>query len=425
MILSSADILRILGRSEIIRLSAKLSIVDSRPNPSGAEGLFIFIERFPVLGEFEATWRLWLESDGSEPDDLVIAEIKKLLPNVTVSDGLLVEVTTTDFRSENTQVVPRTIDQSSSPLSTVRVELDLTAYENRFQALVESVQDQMLLVGPGQPGKDGQQGPAGKDGRNGIDLVATEVDLEDLRNVEQGIPFEKGQVLTWDGEKWTNLFIPKTLIFGGGSTVNSSSSSEFVSSTVQWKYHGANISQDPASGDFNANSSVAASVTNFYVSNHTTQGTDISVLLRDLLSQGYDRLYAARSNDLSQAQLYAIASHSETPQGFLIQVAHVETAGTEPNFIVSQNYQFFISKSAAAGGGGIPEAPIDNSYYIRRNGTWANSSSMINEVLLGDLADIDTTSKVDGSVLCYNSGSGKWVGGNITTVLTLTDGGNF
>jgi hypothetical protein len=66
MILSSADILRILGGSEVIRLSASIRIVDSKPAPSGAEGLFIFVDRFPKIEEFEATWSIWVESDGSQ-----------------------------------------------------------------------------------------------------------------------------------------------------------------------------------------------------------------------------------------------------------------------------------------------------------------------------------------------------------------------
>ena len=49
MILSSADILRILGASEIIRLTAKLAIVDSKPVLSGQEGTYIYISRFQVL----------------------------------------------------------------------------------------------------------------------------------------------------------------------------------------------------------------------------------------------------------------------------------------------------------------------------------------------------------------------------------------
>lgn len=183
MILSSADILRVLGGSEIVRLSAKLKIVDSKPALSGAEGLFIYVGRFPRLEEFEATWTIWIESDGSEPDDLVIAEIKKLLPRVEVRPGLMVEVTTTEFRSESTQSAPEAPQAQAA-------QVDLSQYEERFQALVEDVQDQMLLVTSGRPGKDGQDGRDGADGRDGRDLQATEVELEELANVESNIAKE-------------------------------------------------------------------------------------------------------------------------------------------------------------------------------------------------------------------------------------------
>ena len=87
MILSSSDILRILGGNEIIRLSAKLSIADGRPVLSGREGTYIYVERFPVVKEFEATWSIYIESD--EDTDLVVAEIKRLLPKVEIEQGLL------------------------------------------------------------------------------------------------------------------------------------------------------------------------------------------------------------------------------------------------------------------------------------------------------------------------------------------------
>ena len=43
MILSSADILRILGGSEIIRLSARIKITDQKPTLSGDDQLLIYI----------------------------------------------------------------------------------------------------------------------------------------------------------------------------------------------------------------------------------------------------------------------------------------------------------------------------------------------------------------------------------------------
>jgi hypothetical protein len=42
-----------------------------------------------------------------------------------------------------------------------------------------------------------------------------------------------------------------------------------------------------------------------------------------------------------------------------------------------------------------------------------------------ELSDVDATDRVDGSVLFYDVASAKFVADDITTRLTLTDGGNF
>jgi len=154
MILSSTDILKTLGGSEVIRLSAKLKTVDGKPAPSGAEGLFVFVDRFPKVEAFEATWSIWIESDGSEPDDLVIAEISKLLPSVEVVPGLLTLLSTTDFVSDSTQRAPEAPKASQA-------KIDLKQFDERFQALAEDAQDRMLLVHSGRPGKDGLDGRDG------------------------------------------------------------------------------------------------------------------------------------------------------------------------------------------------------------------------------------------------------------------------
>lgn len=209
MILSSADILKILGGNEIIRSMASLTIVDGKPSLTGKEGIHIYIDRFPALEEFEATWTLYIEAD--EDADLVITELKRILPSAKVGNGLMTTVTTTDFRSESTQRAP----EAPKPQ---KAQVDLTQYEERFQELVEDVQDQMLLINSGRPGKDGKDGLPGAPGRDGKDIDATDTELFELKDVDQSIlPMEKGQVLTWDGSKWTNLYIPdKHKVAGGG-----------------------------------------------------------------------------------------------------------------------------------------------------------------------------------------------------------------
>ena len=44
---------------------------------------------------------------------------------------------------------------------------------------------------------------------------------------------------------------------------------------------------------------------------------------------------------------------------------------------------------------------------------------------LADLTDVDTTLKVDTSVLYYKSSVSKFVADDVNTIITITDGGNF
>ena len=44
---------------------------------------------------------------------------------------------------------------------------------------------------------------------------------------------------------------------------------------------------------------------------------------------------------------------------------------------------------------------------------------------LADLTDVDTTLKVNASVLYYKSSVSKFVADDVNTIITLTDGGNF
>jgi hypothetical protein len=44
---------------------------------------------------------------------------------------------------------------------------------------------------------------------------------------------------------------------------------------------------------------------------------------------------------------------------------------------------------------------------------------------LAGLSDVDVNSSVNKSVLYYDLGANKWVGDELNTLVTLTDGGNF
>ena len=481
MILSSADILRILGGSEIIRLSAKLKIVDGKPALSGAEGLFIYIDRFPKTDEFQATWTIYIESDGSEPDDLVLAEIKKLLPSVKVEPGLMTTVTTTDFLSANTQRAPEASKQ-------VQAQVDLTQYEERFQALVEDVQDQMLLVTSGRPGRDGRDGVNGKDGRNGRDIVATETELEDLANVEQGIAKENGQVLTWKDGKWQNLFVPQIVSSisggsgGGASALNDLTDVEVPSpqdgdslvwnettqvwesvpvsngsliSNGEWRFS-SQTTGGPSSGYVFFNNADPSLATELYIHEINNNGKDVGVFLQELIVPGV-KIYVQDSRDSDNAVLFTATSNPvdngafktvlvsyEVSQGAIANnkicavslvgsggsggggatvindLLDVDTATNPPS--VGDILEWSGSKwvpTANTGGSGIEEAPLDGKYYVRQNGTWIDLQIALGQITTSD-TNVDGADFTQGVTTAQNSNA--YDGGDFTAgTSTATD----
>ena len=214
MIYSSADILMILGGDAIIRQEARLSIVDGKPGLDYGEYVYIYVDRYPTVEDFQATWKIWIVDGGSDLLDLVLNAATRLLPSFDFNGSYY---TTTDFASEKTVVK----SQAEKELEATRAERE--RLQESFSGLSEGLKKQLSALRDGVDGKDGRdglQGPPGRDGRDGRDgkdIDATEVELFDLKDVEQSIlQLEKGQVLTWDGIQWTNLYVPTSSGGGGG-----------------------------------------------------------------------------------------------------------------------------------------------------------------------------------------------------------------
>ena len=216
MILSSADILRKLGSDAIVRQCALLSIVDGKPGFGTDEYVYIYVDRYPEVLEFEATWKIWILDGGSDLSELVLNTIVALLPGFRKEGSYY---TTTDFATS------RTVVKSEAAIQIEQLEADRKAIKKGFKGLSESVEGRLKGVRDGIDGVDGKDGPTGATGargergtpgRDGRDLVATEANLDDLQDVEMGLAMKKGQVLTWDGSQWTNLYIPQIIATVGG-----------------------------------------------------------------------------------------------------------------------------------------------------------------------------------------------------------------
>lgn len=423
MILSSANILEILQGSAVIRIAAsEIQIVDKKPLASGREGFYVYIERYPTLEEFEATWRVWIESDGSEPDDLLLAEMRRLLPNFEFRLGLIIEATVRDFKSDKTEVLPKPSEEPAI----VPLPGWAEGIEKRFEELAEDIQDRMLLVSSGKPGKDGERGPEGRpgppgrDGKDGKDLVATNAMLDDLLNVKiaNRIPLKKGQVLTYNGDDWENLHVPQlqALIAGNGGDKTVVTGGQ--GSQISWIYH--EETGEPHHRKFHTHGDTdATSVTQLHVSKINAANNDVELLL-DAILPITNQIYISDNDDPSQAHLYDLTSYTETTDGFNLYVTHVETPGPEPTFIANDQYDFLFLTGAGNGSGGatsideltdvdtstttpfigqtlvwdganwvpgdstegIGEAPIDGNFYVRSNGQWINLIEAINFINL-------------------------------------------
>ena len=407
MIFSSVNILEILNGSEIIRLSAsEISIVDKKPIASGREGFFVYIERYPTVDEFEATWKIWIESDGSEPDDLLFQEMRRLLPGFSFKLGLIIEATVKDFKSEKTEIKP----DPSRALPVAPPSGWDASFEKKFEELREDIQDRMLLVGPGRPGRDGKDGlagpagPVGPAGRDGKDLVSTSAVLDDLIDVSLSsrIPLQKGQVLTYNGDQWENLFVPQVQsISGGGGGGNAVPTGPNLS--VGWIYD--TVVAEPPEKNFNtAGVSDVPFVTEFHVSKTDGSGRNIELLL-DAVLPITSKLYVSSQENASNSYLFEVTSYVENTDSFCLYVTYVESQGTETAFVLEDRYEILfvpgegggaqsideltdVDTSTAApaigqtlvwdgvnwvpgdSSDGIGEAPIDDRPYVRMNGKW-------------------------------------------------------
>lgn len=306
MILSSKDILNKLGSDAIVRSCARMAIVSGRPGFDTGEYLYIYIDQYPEVADFQATWKIWILDGGHEYSEMALEAIASILPGWKRVDNYY---TTSDFLSENTVV------KTETEIKIERLSAERDQIKKSFRSLSEGVEGAIKDVRDGRDGRDGvdglqgergrpgRDGPAGRDGR---DIDATETDVEDLRNVDSGIPYEKGQVLTWDGVRWTNLFVPRSETLFGGNGGGASDISAFAPWQVEGQETLAPEGQEPV--EFVA-------------------GDGISL----------------------------VTDANADPKKLTI----IATGGSD---------------------GGIPEAPLDGAYYVRKDGQWINMLTALNDL---------------------------------------------
>lgn len=218
---------------------ASVKVVDGRPPLDVQDGVVVYIEKYASLEEFDATWRLWIIDYDGEPIDVLVNELSRLLPQFEVLRfGGITEAKTTELRTSKTEERPQVVEVKA-PQQQVQESISFDEWEQRFEALRESIDDRMLLVNSGRPGKNGKPGKDGKDGRDGRDgkdLIATEVELEDLKNVNID-EAKKGQFLSYDGENWIAKDAPFSVRYGGGGAGSTGTGGGIPEAPEDGKYY--------------------------------------------------------------------------------------------------------------------------------------------------------------------------------------------
>lgn len=451
MILSSADILRVLGADAIIRTEARLSVVDGRPGLDIGDSVYIYVDKYPTIEEFEATWKIWV-TDNSGMGEYVLNAMTSLLPNFDLVDGHYI---TRDFASDRT-VVKTEAEKQLEQLAAERLSIreDFSGLQEGVQARLSSVQDGRNGT-DGKDGLDGRDGRDGADGRDGRDLDATETELFDLKDVgESLIPLKKGQVLTWDGDQWTNLFVPQmqTLFSSGGSGSGDGEGVIISDTAPETREDGTPLQE----GD-QWWSSLTGIMYVWYVDSDSGQwvqsssgggGGGGSTTLADLLDtdtsgvqDGYILVYNGTTG-IWEAQpnsggggggggqcdgiLDGGNADDGSSNGVDCSSGGIEEAPEDGQQYARQDGAWEV---VTAGAGDVEEAPMDGAFYVRHYGVWVDLRAALSSMGIiidesADGGDFTTGQTTANDATIFDAG-------NFTTSLsvainnTTMDGGNF
>ena len=223
MLKSAFDIYNILASRPVIDALAKIEIRDIPfgfidPSKAQDKDTVIVISRYPVEvkpDDFSVAWRIEVATLGEEYKFKILAEeVERSLPGLELQgSSLLLSGTVKSLLTSDVEIRK---EDTTEYKKEAQLSQDISErFEDLKTLISEEIGDRMLLVRSGKDGEKGPAGPAGPRGDDGKDLLATDADLEDLKNVEEGLPLSAGQVLTWDGSVWTNLFVRQTSSFSG------------------------------------------------------------------------------------------------------------------------------------------------------------------------------------------------------------------
>jgi len=181
-----------------------------------ALGPSVGILGIPSIDGFEATWALQVIGLTKDEESQIIEALLKKFPGATVSlnKGILNFQVFSLVTEEVLQAAEqqKKLKEDSERIKGLERAID---YASSLKSGVDGQRGERGAQG--ERGARGEMGPPGPAGRDGRDVLATDAELNDIKDVY--VPDPKiGHVLTWDGANWVALFVPQVYKYAGGGS---------------------------------------------------------------------------------------------------------------------------------------------------------------------------------------------------------------
>lgn len=198
-------------------LSAIIDVVEINktgrpPIALGAAGAVVDL---PVIDGLEAIWSIKIIGLNLEEISQVSEALQFLFPGAKVDPGV---------SGLDAKIFSLVTEQIKSAIKNIKLKQQ---EQTRIQS-IEAAVEYAASLKHGERGREGETGargprgergltgPQGRPGKDGRDVLAAEVDLNDLRNVFVPDPVV-GHVLMWDGSSWVSRYLPQSYKYAGAS----------------------------------------------------------------------------------------------------------------------------------------------------------------------------------------------------------------
>ena len=200
-------------------LSAIIDVVEINrtgrpPIALGAAGAVVDL---PIIDGLEAIWSIKIIGLNLEEISQVSEALQFLFPGTKVDPGI---------SGLDAKIFSLVTEQIKSAIKNVKSKQQ---EQTRIQS-IEAAVEYATSLKPGErggtgdrgargpQGEQGPQGPPGRAGENGRDILATDADLNDLKDVFVPDPVV-GHILMWDGSSWVSRYLPQVYKYAGSGGI--------------------------------------------------------------------------------------------------------------------------------------------------------------------------------------------------------------